>query len=41
MDEEVVPTENPPTTLMQWAVLILNTAIPTLKVYSFQHKYGV
>jgi len=30
--EPVVPTDDPPTTLMQWAVLILNTANPTLKV---------
>ncbi|KAF7328772.1 DUF455-domain-containing protein [Mycena venus] len=30
--EPVVPTTNPPKTLMQWAVLILNTANPTLKV---------
>lgn len=30
--EPVVPTNHPPTTLMQWAVLILNTANPTLKV---------
>ena len=31
-DEAVVPLENPPKTLMQWAVLILNTPNPTLKV---------
>ncbi|KAF8063304.1 hypothetical protein FPV67DRAFT_1563433 [Lyophyllum atratum] len=31
-DEPVVPINNPPTTLMQWAVLILNTPNPTLKV---------
>jgi hypothetical protein len=30
--EPVVPLENPPTTLIQWAVLILNTPNPTLKV---------
>lgn len=30
--EEIVPAERPPTTLIQWAVLILNTANPTLKV---------
>ncbi|KAG6824738.1 hypothetical protein H0H92_005970 [Tricholoma furcatifolium] len=30
--EPVVPIENPPKTLMQWAVLILNTPNPTLKV---------
>ncbi|KAG6906901.1 hypothetical protein DXG01_011456 [Tephrocybe rancida] len=32
IDEPVVPINNPPTTLMQWAVLILNTPNPTLKV---------
>ncbi|KAG6840230.1 hypothetical protein C0991_008059 [Blastosporella zonata] len=32
IDEPVVPIDNPPTTLMQWAVLILNTPNPTLKV---------
>ncbi|KAH6903908.1 hypothetical protein BKA70DRAFT_1373764 [Coprinopsis sp. MPI-PUGE-AT-0042] len=31
-DEPVVPLENPPKTLMQWAVLILNTPNPSLKV---------
>jgi hypothetical protein len=31
--EPVVPLVNPPTTLMQWAVLILNTPSPTLKVF--------
>lgn len=31
-DEPVVPTTGAPTTLMQWAVLILNTPNPTLKV---------
>ncbi|KAK7438616.1 hypothetical protein VKT23_017949 [Stygiomarasmius scandens] len=31
-DEPVVPFENPPKTLMEWAVLILNTPNPTLKV---------
>jgi hypothetical protein len=31
-DEPVVPLENPPKTLMHWAVLILNTANPMLKV---------
>ncbi|KAH7923957.1 DUF455-domain-containing protein [Leucogyrophana mollusca] len=29
--EPIIPTENAPTTLMQWAVLILNTPNPTLK----------
>lgn len=33
--EEIVPASNAPTTLMQWAVLILNTANPTLKVWAF------
>lgn len=35
-DEEIVPTINVPSTLMDWAVLILNTPNPTLKVWSFQ-----
>jgi hypothetical protein len=30
--EPVVPETDAPTTLMQWAVLILNTPNPTLKV---------
>ncbi|RXW19135.1 hypothetical protein EST38_g6715 [Candolleomyces aberdarensis] len=36
-DEPVVPIENPPTTLMQWAVLILNTPNPRLKVERTKH----
>ncbi|KAJ7853708.1 hypothetical protein B0H14DRAFT_3108443 [Mycena olivaceomarginata] len=35
--EPVVPTTDPPKTLMQWAVLILNTANPTLKVMRTRH----
>ncbi|KAI0922421.1 hypothetical protein AcW1_003242 [Taiwanofungus camphoratus] len=35
--EEIVPAERPPTTLIQWAVLILNTANPTLKVQRTRH----
>ncbi|KDQ51809.1 hypothetical protein JAAARDRAFT_198874 [Jaapia argillacea MUCL 33604] len=31
-DEPIVPLENPPKTLIQWAVLILNTPDPSLKV---------
>ena len=31
--EPVVPAENPPSTLIQWAVLILNTPDPMLKVH--------
>ena len=31
-EEPIVPTTGAPTTLMQWAVLILNTADPMLKV---------
>ncbi|KAL4262176.1 DUF455-domain-containing protein [Pleurotus pulmonarius] len=31
-NELVVPLDNPPRTLMEWAVLILNTPNPTLKV---------
>lgn len=30
--EPIVPLDNPPKTLIEWAVLILNTADPTLKV---------
>ncbi|KAJ7102923.1 hypothetical protein C8R44DRAFT_808772 [Mycena epipterygia] len=35
--EPVVPESDPPKTLMQWAVLILNTANPTLKVMRTRH----
>ncbi|KAJ7472036.1 hypothetical protein FB451DRAFT_1251725 [Mycena latifolia] len=35
--EPVVPKTDPPKTLMQWAVLILNTANPTLKVMRTRH----
>ncbi|TFK86957.1 DUF455-domain-containing protein [Polyporus arcularius HHB13444] len=35
--EPLVPTENTPTTLIQWAVLILNTADPMLKVQRTRH----
>ncbi|CDO69732.1 hypothetical protein BN946_scf184697.g4 [Trametes cinnabarina] len=35
--EPVVPIETPPTTLIQWAVLILNTADPLLKVQRTRH----
>lgn len=31
-DEPVTPLDNPPSTLMEWAVLILNTPNPRLKV---------
>ena len=33
-DEPIVPEQDPPKTLMEWAVLILNTPNPTLKVIS-------
>lgn len=36
--EPVVPVENPPTTLMEWAVLILNTPHPTLKVMATSYS---
>ncbi|TFK38394.1 hypothetical protein BDQ12DRAFT_683598 [Crucibulum laeve] len=36
-EEPVVPVTNPPTTLIQWAVLILNTPNPTLKVERTRH----
>jgi len=32
VNEGVMPLENPPETLMQWAALILNTPDPILKV---------
>jgi len=35
--EPVIPRDGVPTTLMQWAVLILNTADPTLKVERTRH----
>lgn len=34
-NQPLVPLENPPKTLLQWAVLILNTSNPTLKVCPF------
>lgn len=37
--EPVVPAENPPTTLMQWAVLILRTSNPALKVVESTHSF--
>ncbi|KAG7449182.1 DUF455-domain-containing protein [Guyanagaster necrorhizus] len=37
MEEAVVPTTDVPTTLMQWAVLILNTPNPILKVQRTRH----
>lgn len=36
-NEPVVPEENAPTTLMEWAVLILNTPHPRLKVERTKH----
>ncbi|KAI5891505.1 DUF455-domain-containing protein [Schizophyllum commune H4-8] len=36
-DEPVVPVEDPPSTLMEWAVLILNTPEPRLKVERTRH----
>ncbi|OCH92369.1 DUF455-domain-containing protein [Obba rivulosa] len=37
VEEDVVPKNDAPTTLMQWAVLILNTANPMLKVQRTRH----
>ncbi|KAK0206586.1 hypothetical protein DFS33DRAFT_1257370 [Desarmillaria ectypa] len=37
VEEPILPTTNAPTTLMQWAVLILNTPNPTLKVQRTRH----
>ncbi|KAI0795865.1 DUF455-domain-containing protein [Abortiporus biennis] len=39
--EPVVPTEGTPTTLIQWAVLILNTADPSLKVERTRHAVNL
>lgn len=36
--EPIIPEVNPPTTLVEWAVLILNTPDPTLKVNLF-HRW--
>lgn len=36
-NQPLVPLENPPKTLLQWAVLILNTSNPTLKVQRTRH----
>ncbi|KAF5347814.1 hypothetical protein D9756_010294 [Leucocoprinus leucothites] len=36
-EEPVVPLDDPPKTLLQWAVLILNTPNPTLKVERTKH----
>ncbi|KAL0571544.1 hypothetical protein V5O48_010420 [Marasmius crinis-equi] len=36
-EEPVVPLNNPPSTLIEWAVLILNTPNPTLKVERTKH----
>ncbi|KIK91231.1 hypothetical protein PAXRUDRAFT_13888 [Paxillus rubicundulus Ve08.2h10] len=36
-DEPLVPTGRTPSTLMEWAVVILNTANPTLKVERTKH----
>ncbi|KAF9267091.1 DUF455-domain-containing protein [Marasmius fiardii PR-910] len=36
-DEPIVPLVDPPKTLMEWAVLILNTPTPTLKVERTKH----
>lgn len=40
IDEDIVPLESAPKTLMQWAVLILNTANPTLKVCIFLNLWN-
>ncbi|EJC99452.1 DUF455-domain-containing protein [Fomitiporia mediterranea MF3/22] len=39
--EPVVPIENPPKTLIEWAVLILNTAHPQLKVERTKHAVSL
>ncbi|KAL5501227.1 hypothetical protein ACEPAH_9614 [Sanghuangporus vaninii] len=37
LPEDIVPRDNPPKTLVQWAVLILNTPHPQLKVERTRH----
>ena len=37
LPEPIIPTENAPKTLIQWAVLILNTSHPQLKVERTRH----
>jgi len=39
--EDVVPAEGAPNTLMEWAVLILNTADPSLKVQRTRHAVNL
>jgi len=39
VNEGVVPLENPPETLLQWAVLIFDTSDPILKVFSSAIAY--
>ena len=41
LTEPVVPEVNPPKTLIQWAVLILNTAHPQLKVERTRHAVNL
>ncbi|KAI5114849.1 hypothetical protein M0805_007943, partial [Coniferiporia weirii] len=41
LTEEIVPVENPPKTLIQWAVLILNTSHPQLKVERTRHAVNL
>lgn len=36
--EPIIPQVDPPTTLVEWAVLILNTPNPTLKVNPFPRR---
>ncbi|EPS93160.1 hypothetical protein FOMPIDRAFT_102038 [Fomitopsis schrenkii] len=40
-EETVVPEDDPPTTLVQWAVLILNTPNPKLKVERTRHAVNL
>ncbi|KAH8105210.1 DUF455-domain-containing protein [Cristinia sonorae] len=39
--EDIVPTSGAPTTLIQWAVVILNTADPSLKVQRTRHAVNL
>lgn len=38
--ELIVPEVDPPTTLVEWAVLILNTPHPILKVSALSRSHG-
>ncbi|KAH8109615.1 DUF455-domain-containing protein [Phellopilus nigrolimitatus] len=41
LTEDIVPAEDPPKTLIQWAVLVLNTSHPQLKVERTRHAVNL